>query len=248
MLKAISIISFACISITFIGHSQTVSTVQFQYHNLSSLSQSDSATLQWLKPYNDSIEKYLNTIIGFSLENVYKQKGGGALGNLVTQAMLQHAQTKTGTTIHAAVLHPSSIKGYLAQGNITIGSLTQLLPYNNQLVIVSISGLHLTQFIQQMAADGGWPISGIKYNITLQGNATNIYINNEPIIPDNTYQIVVTDYMKNGNYKCEILKLLPQVTLNANLRESCKVYIESFTNNHEPLAINKVSPINYVYE
>ncbi|WP_298302470.1 5'-nucleotidase C-terminal domain-containing protein [Hydrotalea sp.] len=247
MIRSIFIILFYysfCIQPLF---AQAITQVHFQYHAVTA-AQKDSTVQQWLQPYTDSLNHYLNSVIGFSLENVYKKKGGGPLGNFITAAMLQQALLQTATKIDAAFLHPAGIKGFLPQGNITIGTLYALLPYTNRLVVQQISGAILEEFVHRMAADGGWLSTGINYAIDVYGKAKNIRIQQQPILPNAVYHIVVSDYMANGGSNCSMLRSLPSIPLHTTLIETCKNYIQSFTNNHEPITVNKAAQFTNIYE
>lgn len=222
--------------------------VNYQYHAIYSTNEKDTVVQQWLQPYADSVHNYLNQVIGFSLEKVYKKSGGGPLGNFITEAMLQQATLQTGTKIDAAFMHPAGIKGFLPQGNITIGTLYAMFPYTNRLVVQQIRGDVLQLFFDRMATDGGWPAAGVQYAIDIHGKAKKIMIQQQPIVPGAVYCIVVTDYMANGGSNCGMLRTLPSIALHTNLIETCKNYILSFTKNNVPIAINKNEPIFNIYE
>ncbi|RTL50975.1 MAG: hypothetical protein EKK39_08585 [Sphingobacteriales bacterium] len=222
--------------------------VNYQYHAIYTTNEKDTVVQQWLQPYADSLHNYLNQVIGFSLEKVYKKSGGGPLGNFITEAMLQQATLQTGTKIDAAFMHPASIKGFLPQGNITIGTLYAMFPYTNRLVVQQIRGDVLQLFFDRMATDGGWPAAGVQYAIDIHGKAKKIMIQQQPIVPDAVYNIVVTDYMANGGSNCGMLRMLPAIHLQTTVLETCKNYIQSFTQNSEPIAIKKEDSVTNIYE
>ncbi|MDE3125936.1 MAG: 5'-nucleotidase C-terminal domain-containing protein [Bacteroidota bacterium] len=241
------IILFPCVFGFFHLRAQDITEVYYQYHAITA-SPKDSSIQTWLQTYTDSLQRYLNKPLGFALENVYKQKGGGPLGNFITTAILQQAKLQTGTQIDAAFIHPAGIKGFIPKGIITMGTLFALLPYTNHLVVLPISGSVLQEFVNRIATDGGWPSTGINYAIDVYGKAKNIQIQQQPIMHNSIYHIVVTDYMANGGNNCGMLKQLPAISLHISLIETCKNYIESFTQNHEPIVVNKTVSVTNIYE
>jgi 2',3'-cyclic-nucleotide 2'-phosphodiesterase (5'-nucleotidase family) len=122
----------------------------------------DSSTMaleNLLKPYRDSLIQLTQVVIGEAAGNFIKERPGGSLGNLIADAMLEE------TLLHDSLCH-GSIFNYggirlpdMMKGPILNGKLLELLPFDNELVILHIDGQTLSRWLNLIAQKGGWPVS-----------------------------------------------------------------------------------------
>jgi 2',3'-cyclic-nucleotide 2'-phosphodiesterase (5'-nucleotidase family) len=135
--------------------------------NGSSLSDTISSIESFLKPYRDSLSKSMNEVIGFADGDFHKEKSGGSLGNLITDAMSEEA-IKLQLTCCAALFNPGGIRlPDVMKGSITKGKLLELIPFDNELVIVALKGSVLKQWLTAIGGAGGWPV---KFEVGLGTN------------------------------------------------------------------------------
>ena len=100
----------------------------------------------------------MNEVIGVADGDFHKEKSGGSLGNLITDAMSEEA-VKQNSTCCAALFNPGGIRlPDVMKGNITRGKLLELIPFDNELVILELKGSILKKWLNAIGEAGGWPV------------------------------------------------------------------------------------------
>jgi 2',3'-cyclic-nucleotide 2'-phosphodiesterase (5'-nucleotidase family) len=188
----------------------------------------DTAASRLLAPYKDSLRKSMNAVIGFSVYGLSKKQPESNIGNFMANAMMGMAMQKFNTKVDAAFVNYGGIRSYIPKGEITIGKVFELMPFDNLIVLQKISGEVLQQFLNHIASRNGWPIAGIRFGIK-EKQAINVLINGEPINLTKIYTIANSDYVANGGDNCDMLKKLPQQNVNLIFRDALIEYIKQQT-------------------
>ena len=92
------------------------------------------------------------------------------------------------------------LRTVIPAGNITVGKIFELMPFENELVILWLKGDKLEQLVQFFARVGCEGISGMRMEIR-NAKAENITINGNPIDKEKIYSIATSDYLAGGNDK-----------------------------------------------
>lgn len=195
-------------------------------------------------PIADTTSLDTSKVIGFATATLYKKQPESPLGNLMADCMKVYAERRYEQPVDAAFVNFGSIRYYIPKGDITIGTILKVMPYNNKVALLSIKGLLLKQFLDHQANLGGWPCAGISMVIKNK-TADSIIINNQPLDITKTYTIAVTDYIANGGNQCTMLKNIPQVNKNYLFRTALIDYIVSFTQAGKPVTAATSSRIVY---
>lgn len=215
------------ISINQYCYSQTA-TIDFEDYKIDSQLKVDSTIIKMLKPYKDSIEHSMYTVIGFSLKGLTKKQPESALGNFMADAMKVMAEKKFNKKIDVAFVNYGGIRSYLPKGDITVGMIYELMPFDNLVVLQEVKGDILQQYLDKMAARDGWPVSGLQMGIR-DNKAVNILIGNQPISKNTTYLVANSDYIANGGDGCDMLRSIVQINSNYIFRDALIEYVLSIT-------------------
>ena len=116
----------------------------------------------------------------------------------------------------------------VAKGDLTVGDIYEVMPFDNKLVILNLSGDKTLMLLNRIADYGGWPISS---NLTFSiedDKATNIMIKGKPFDIKKSYRVALPDYTANGGDRCKFLKEEPQIDNDKMIRD---LIIEYFENN-----------------
>ena len=129
------------------------------------------------------------------------------LGNLVGDAFL----AQTGADV--AITNAGGIRsnGQYGPGNITAGDVYNMLPFNNHLTTVELTGSELEQLLasqvitlesetgQQYDAESQLQVGGVTYEWYTHNDTEDairdIYVGGEPVDADATYEVTVNSYM-----------------------------------------------------
>ncbi|MCR5568960.1 MAG: bifunctional metallophosphatase/5'-nucleotidase [Paludibacteraceae bacterium] len=126
-------------------------------------------------------------------------------GDFVADAIMDFSKTDI------ALVNGGSIRTNLPAGEVTFGGIMDLVPYENQLTIVEVTGSKIVETLNACIqalpkTDGDFPqVSGIRFEIDgLKHSLSNVEVLNkatqqyEPIVPDKLYTIGTTDYTVTG--------------------------------------------------
>ena len=196
-------------------------------YRISAQQPKDSGMLQMLAPYTDSLNKSMNEVVGYAEESLEKKQPSGTLGHFVADAMLYEARKRFEEPLDAAFVNYGGQRiTQLPKGPITRSTVFELMPFENLIVVQKIKGSVLQQFLDHIAMAGGWPVSGITFQIKNK-KAVNVLVNGEPLDNNKTYHIVNSDYVANGGDYAAMLKDIPQINKGYLMRNAFFDYIRS---------------------
>lgn len=186
-------------------------TVETTYVEMSSPGSAaeDSILLNQISPYKTKMEKEMNEVLAVSSVAMMKGEPEGALGNFVADLTLKKANEKyspaDGAMIDICMLNNGGLRTALPQGEITRGKVFELMPFENSLVVLTISGEKTLKMLEYIAAIGGAPVAGVTMGIK-DKKPVNIRVNGQPFDVNRTYKIVTSDYLANGGDKMHFFK------------------------------------------
>ncbi|MBI2283713.1 MAG: 5'-nucleotidase C-terminal domain-containing protein [Bacteroidetes bacterium] len=214
---------------------QTVTTVQYKDYRIEKSVQPDTAIVRMLAPYSAALNESMNKVIGFSNNQLSAKQPESGLGNFMADCMRSMAEKKFDRRVDAGFMNQGGIRSYIPKGNITVGRIFELMPFDNLLVIQEVKGSVLQQFLDKMAADGGWPVSaGLTMGIK-DKKAVNVQINGKPLDATVVYVIANSDYVANGGSDCEMLRRIPQQNKGYLIRDALIDFVADLTRQGKPL-------------
>lgn len=171
----------------------------------------------WIKPYKDELGKTMNKVLIQSAEFMEKAQPEGKLGNLLADGLLEEANKLTQKHVDAALLNYGGIRTSLPAGPVTVGRVFEILPFDNQVVVVEISDSIMQLLLNKFAFKKGTPVAGIRFTIK-SGQAINVKVGGAPL-SKRTYRVALPDYIANGGDDCGFLINQPKEDLNILLRD-----------------------------
>ncbi len=161
----------------------------------------DSAALILIKPYKEKMDALMDGILAYSDQIMLKDNPEGVLNNFVADLVLQKAnefyKPQDEMKIDLCLLNNGGMRGALPKGAITLKNIYELMPFENTIVIITLSGDKALQMFNYIAKAGGEPISGFTMGIK-DTTAVNIFINGKPFDISKNYKVVTSDYSANG--------------------------------------------------
>ena len=196
----------------------------------------DSSFIKFLLPYSDSMKVTMNKVIGFSVDGMVKKKPESSLGNFMADAMKVMAEKKFGKKVDAAFVNYGGVRYNLPKGDITVGNIYEIMPFDNLVVLQQVSGATLKEFLNKIASEGGWPVSGVQMGIQ-DKQAVNILVDNKPVNDSTLYTIANSDYVANGGDGCSMLKRILNVSIGYLFRDALIEYAQMLTAQGKSLDI-----------
>ncbi len=142
----------------------------------------DSETAAILYPYRQGVDSLKTMKIGRLAQEF--TVGSQLLLNWVADAMRDMGSRLTDRTVDVAIVNKGGIRRGLPAGHITKEMIMTMLPFDNKLVVMQLTGRDLMASIDVMKGRGGDGISG--------------GVDISSIDPDKTYTVVTIDYLAQG--------------------------------------------------
>lgn len=158
----------------------------------------DGTVESFLRPYRASIDSICGIVLATTPEELPHRST--PLVNLVSDIVAAEGQSLAGRKIDFAIMNKGGIRRGVPKGAVTRGVIMEMMPFDNRIVVMDISGKDLIETFNIMASQGGQGVSSaIKaiYDPSAQV-AETILINGEPIDPARTYTIATVDYLAGG--------------------------------------------------
>ena len=159
----------------------------------------DSATLALLDPYKHAVDSMMNKVRGVSLMTMDNRKPEGLLSNLVADVLRQAATQVLGHPADMGLVNRGGIRNILGEGNITTGDIFEILPFENSLCVLTISGRTLKELFVAIAQRGGEGVSGVTLVLGPDNTVINGLIDGKPVDDDKEYTVATVDYLAEGN-------------------------------------------------
>ena len=165
--------------------------------------------LQMVIPYKDSLEKIMNGVIGYSEMELTTGSPEGRLGNFISDLCLsignKKYQSVFNDTADFVVLNNGGFRTFMPGGEITTGKVFEIMPFENELVVVTLSiekTIELFQYIGDKTVKDG----NRKQGVPVSGNVLVELMDNTPVevlldgmrLRGKPYKVITTDYLANG--------------------------------------------------
>lgn len=161
--------------------------------------QPDKEAALILLPYKIKRDSIMNSVIGKSDKELKPYRPESPLSNFAADVLREGASEYTDKTIDMALTNMGGLRSTLSPGDITIGDIFEIFPFENHLCVVTLDGKTLNRLLEQIAYLRGEGISGPKMVITNQGKIKSVKLNGKDIDPDHLYTIATLDYLAEGN-------------------------------------------------
>lgn len=186
---------------------------------INSMEPIDTFTANWIKPLSDSLNAQMNQIIGFTAEEfrpirskgriTESQQHNATLARLVSDYTLKGAQEFARMyrfpMPELAVLNHNGLRNAIDSGNITLGAVYEVMPFDNEVVLLVLSGTQMIQLFNYIAQIGGTPLSGGELYLDSQ-QFVSARINGNAFDSRRSYCIATVDFMQGGGDGFTMLK------------------------------------------
>jgi 2',3'-cyclic-nucleotide 2'-phosphodiesterase (5'-nucleotidase family) len=195
----------------------------------------DSAMNRVLIKYNDSIKRIINRIIGNSNQYMEAKAPESLLSNFLTDLIFRDARLSVQGGVDFALINLGGIRSSLPKGDVTVGDLYRIVPFENKLVVITLTGMQVEKLCHRIANSGGEGVSNICF-IVEKGKACEIRIGGIPLKRDNVYRLATLDYLAEGNVGMSILMQAGNcLATEINVRDVLIRQIELLTKQNRPL-------------
>lgn len=169
----------------------------------------DSAYLAMLKPYKDSLDKEIDVVIGYCPRPLTVGLPECTMLNWACDALyetaVRHFTPKKGSRVSLAtrkvdftVANIGGMRSGWNAGDVTLRKVFQLMPFENRLVVLTLTGSDVLDLCNVFASQGGQGVSaGLRMEFH-DSIATKVSLNGKPIVPEALYYVATSNYLAEG--------------------------------------------------
>lgn len=161
-----------------------------------------SAMDEFIAPYRDQLKEQMNVSLGHAPKTLSRYGVQTLLGNFTTDAYRIIGEKFSGRKIDVSIMNKGGLRSDLNAGDVTIGTIYEIFPFENTIVVLDLKGSELKQLIESNAGRKLDCWSGAQITLEMDGDqcvASQILIGGEPIDADRTYTVCTIDYLAEGN-------------------------------------------------
>lgn len=161
----------------------------------------DAKAVAILAPFKAKVDSIMNPVIGSSAMDMTARRPESLLSNLIADVLREYANAIPGHKADIAITNMGGLRSNLPKGNITFGTVYEILPFENSLCIVTLKGSDVKALLSQLAMVGGEGISNAKLLISKPygGQLIEATVGGKPIDELATYSVATLDYLAEGN-------------------------------------------------
>lgn len=170
----------------------------------------DSSFVGLYLPYKGKLDAEMDEVIGIAQTDLLKNKPESKMTNFLADLLLEETRlilSKSGQSVtpDLSFLNYGGIRTGISQGDITVRKIFEVMPFENELVVLLLSGAEVQQFLDLIASRGGDSLSGIRF-IIRNNKAVDVTIGGKPLSNDGNYWLATSDYVADGGDSYSMLQ------------------------------------------
>lgn len=194
----------------------------------------DTKFVRTIEPYKNKLEGIMNTKLSHTAVDLTKQGDNSNLGNLLAdytfEGANEWAKNNAIPNMDGAVINIGGIRTTIAAGDILTKQIYEVMPFENEVIIVKLSGADLQGlFDYYLKTKVNNPVSHIVIE-TDGDRITKQLINGKPVEAAKTYYIATSDYLAMGGDYMDFFKKGEMIPTGIKLRD---LFLEKFKANPE---------------
>jgi len=205
LIKYITLIGFTSFFIISCNKTLQVTEVKSNNQEVSTTIATDPTAEKLIKPYRDSLKAKMDEVLNQTLVDLEVGSPEGLLGDFVCDLTFSRIKKEGNFQPDFCILNNGGLRTSIQKGDITLGKVYELMPFENEIVVVEISPekmLELIEYVRKKSLEeasrkAGVPVSNFRM-ILNNGEVTNVMINNRQWDKNKSYKVVTTDYLSGG--------------------------------------------------
>ncbi len=172
----------------------------------------DPAVAAYIAPYAAEIKASFGQPLVKAPKGLFRGRRGeeNLLGYWVADAMRESAQGVLGVPVRFAITNSGGLRANLRPGQLKVEDIYELMPFENELVVVELTGAQVIQVVREgLLRRGGEPCSGVLVKVQgtpAQATLSVTWADGSPIDPAEVVKVATTDYLYGGGDSIPTLK------------------------------------------
>lgn len=157
----------------------------------------DSAYLSQLSQVKAQLDSQLSVVIGVAPEALTLGNPESPMLNWASDALLDKARELYAGRVDMAVVNKGGMRCEWQAGEITLRNMYELMPFDNELVVLTLQGKDILELCQVFATDDGQGVAGLRMSAE-EKQLIEATIAGKPIAEEAYYTIATSDYLAGG--------------------------------------------------
>uniref|UniRef100_A0AB33J2X3 5'-nucleotidase n=1 Tax=Prevotella sp. GTC17254 TaxID=3236794 RepID=A0AB33J2X3_9BACT len=158
----------------------------------------DTEAAAFLHPYRQQVDSIMGPVVGRLAKNMSARRPESTLSNLLADIMVWGGKAFNERPV-IGLYNMGGIRAGLPKGNVTVGDVVGVAPFENKICFITLSGEALMELFGNIASVGGEGVSkGVAMKIK-DHKLVSVTLNGQPIDPKAQYRIATIDYLVQGN-------------------------------------------------
>ncbi|RKS95986.1 5'-nucleotidase C-terminal domain-containing protein [Chryseobacterium defluvii] len=194
----------------------------------------DEEFVKVIEPYKQKLDREMNQKISHTSVDLTKQGDNSNLGNLLADYTFdganEWAKSNLKKEVDAALINIGGIRTTIGKGDILLKSIFEVMPFENEVIIVKMKGTDLQGLFDYYAkTQVNNPVSHL-YIETQNGQLSRTLINGKAVNPNQDYYIATSDYLALGGDNMKFFAKGEMIPTGIKLRD---LFIDYFKKNPE---------------
>ncbi len=196
----------------------------------------DPEMKQMVDFYKVQLDSVMNRVIGQAPEALYRGKPQSKLSNFTADILVQAGRELTKKPVQFAIMNNGGLRSDLNAGPVTVGSIFQVFPFENELVVLQLKGSDVKELFKRLAAIGGEGLAGTQFHVR-NNQVEKLLIDGKPVKDDQLYWMATIDYLADGNSGMSVLtNATERINVSTRLRDIMLRYVEDMTKAGKPVS------------
>ena len=170
----------------------------------------DAAAVACMDSLRKVYGEMMDEVVGYNDHAIDRQRPQDELSNVLTDMVFDLgdsiSKVVNGEGVDFSLLNFGGIRKPLNAGDITLGDIFSILPFDNMIVLTTIKGSELRKVLAQMNDTINQPFSHLAFTLVGHNAPTDIIVNGKPLDDNATYRFATIDFISGANRGDNILR------------------------------------------
>ena len=158
----------------------------------------DTQYVAYMEPIKAELEAQLNAPIGYAPKDLEVYQPECPMLNWASDALFEMAKQLYPEQVDMAVVNIGGMRCNWGKGDITFRHVFELMPFDNELVVLTMTGKEILALCEVFAQSGGQGVAGLRMSAS-KGALKSAKIAGKAIVPEAYYTVATSDYLSQGN-------------------------------------------------
>lgn len=166
--------------------------------------QEDNRYVEIITPYKSQLDREMGEVIARGRRELKKNVGESPLGNLVADMQKDFSEKKFGRRVDISVVNNGGLRNSLPEGDITLGNIYELAPFENVIYLLELSGADVEKVARYAVKGKNLGMAGLSIEAK-EGELVYFTVGGKKVEQGENYVLAINDYLANGGDHMDFL-------------------------------------------